>query len=170
MPLLRGDSVVDNDPIYLLVGKRERVKSRADFVANDTNETTLANWQDLNNLWVTVNVQTGQITTEPMASNGGAGTADNSILAARGLAAQRKEWEEDNMRGIRDWGLGIGRKRSSERLAGGLARRAPCRNERTESIVQRRKRRQRKQSFPSSFALSPLREVLSRFQSPIPNP
>ena len=77
-----------SDPIYLLVGKRERVISQSNFVPNNTNEPTLANWQDLNNLWVAVNVQTGQITTEPMAYDGGAASADNSILAARGLAKQ----------------------------------------------------------------------------------
>jgi prepilin-type N-terminal cleavage/methylation domain-containing protein len=77
-----------NEPIYLLIGKRERVKSKSDFVQNETKETNLANWQDLNNLWVVVNVQTGQIATEPMASDGGASTADDSIVAARGLAKE----------------------------------------------------------------------------------
>ena len=83
-----GTRIVVNDPIYLLIGKRERVKSRTDFLKNDTNDTTLANWQDLNNLWVTINVQTGQIDTEPMATSDSASTVDDSIQAARGLAAQ----------------------------------------------------------------------------------
>jgi len=44
------------DPIYLLVGKRERVPAS---LAQDGK----ANWQDLTNLWVAINPQTGLVTT-----------------------------------------------------------------------------------------------------------
>lgn len=53
------------DPVYLLIGKRGLVNNG--FVQNNTNVTTMKNWQDLNNLWVTINSQTGAIETEPVA-------------------------------------------------------------------------------------------------------
>jgi prepilin-type N-terminal cleavage/methylation domain-containing protein len=48
-------------PIFLLIGKRERIPPPASPVAS--NPDTFANWQDLNNLWVVVNPQTGLVTT-----------------------------------------------------------------------------------------------------------
>lgn len=48
-------------PIYLLIGARERVPAGS---AADG----LDNWQDRNNLWVTVNPQTGLVTTQPVAA------------------------------------------------------------------------------------------------------
>jgi len=74
----RGDAL---DMIYLLVGKRERVGNT--YVAPSTaNESDWANWQDLNNLWVTINPQTGVVSTEPIAAG-----AANAILA-RSIAEQ----------------------------------------------------------------------------------
>ncbi len=67
------------DQIYLLIGKRERMANP--FVGGNTNESTLTNWQDLKNLWVTVNPHTGLINTEPVASGG-------DVAAARALATQ----------------------------------------------------------------------------------
>jgi prepilin-type N-terminal cleavage/methylation domain-containing protein len=73
---------------YLLVGRRERVKSTGNFIVDDANEISMANWQDLNNIWVTINLQTGGVSTEPVASSLGSATAGASIDAARGLAQQ----------------------------------------------------------------------------------
>jgi len=47
-------------PIYLLVGKRERVPSA-------TAENGIANWQDLDSLWITLNPQTGMVTSNRIA-------------------------------------------------------------------------------------------------------
>ncbi len=72
------------DPIYLLVGKRDRALNT--FVPNNSNESTQANLQDLNNLWVTINSQTGLVSTAPVAvSSGGEASA---VTAARQLATQ----------------------------------------------------------------------------------
>jgi hypothetical protein len=68
-----------------LVGNRERVANP--FVANNANETTFTNWQDLNSIWVTINPQTGQITTEPVALSTAASAAA-CIVDARQLAKQ----------------------------------------------------------------------------------
>lgn len=54
------------DPIYLLVGKRERVDNGYDD--DNPNEDTLTNYQDLGNRWVTINPQTGAVQTEPVAA------------------------------------------------------------------------------------------------------
>jgi prepilin-type N-terminal cleavage/methylation domain-containing protein len=68
-----------SDPLYLLIGKRGRVGNAV--VAGNTNETTLTNWQDLNNVWVTINPQTGAVNTEPVAVGA-------TVVNARTLAAQ----------------------------------------------------------------------------------
>jgi prepilin-type N-terminal cleavage/methylation domain-containing protein len=56
-----GDIHPGSEPIYLLVGKQERVPAGAA-------EDGLANWQDVKNLWVTISPQTGMGTTAEMAS------------------------------------------------------------------------------------------------------
>ena len=57
-------------PIFLLVGKRERMTNdTATYVQNNTNEPTFTNYQDLKNLWVIINPQTGLVSTEPVAVN-----------------------------------------------------------------------------------------------------
>ena len=53
--------VLPTQPVYLLIGARERVPAGS---AADG----LDNWQDRNNLWVTVNAQTGLVTTHPVAA------------------------------------------------------------------------------------------------------
>jgi len=47
-------------PIYLLIGRAERIPA-------GTSEDGLDNWQDGNNLWVTINAQTGLVVTSPVA-------------------------------------------------------------------------------------------------------
>ncbi len=74
------------DPIYLLIGKRDRAANN--FVVNNGNALTQTNWQDLNDLWMTINAQTGQINTEPVASSTGALTEASGIGSARQLAQQ----------------------------------------------------------------------------------
>jgi len=51
-------------PIYLLVGKRERVPSAQA-------ENGIANWQDLDCLWITLNPQTGTVTSNRIAMAAG---------------------------------------------------------------------------------------------------
>ncbi len=53
------------EPIYLLVGKRERVGNPV--TPNNPNESTLTNWQDLNNIWIVINPQTGVVTSDVIA-------------------------------------------------------------------------------------------------------
>ncbi len=74
------------DPIYLLVGKRERVEN--DYIQDNPNEDTLTNYQDLGNRWVTINPQTGAVQTEPVASCAGVADWDDAIIAARLLASE----------------------------------------------------------------------------------
>ncbi len=66
-------------PIFLLVGKRDRVGKAGVGTPTSANEPDWANWQDLNNLWVVINPQTGLVTSGEVASGG-------DVNAARGLA------------------------------------------------------------------------------------
>ena len=50
-------------PIFLLVGKNDRVGN-----AGGNTDTTMTNWQDLNNFWVTINPQTGLVGTDQIAA------------------------------------------------------------------------------------------------------
>lgn len=75
-----GTSYRITDPIFLLVGKREKVPPPT-YVAG--NPDTFANWQDLNNLWVTINSQTGLITTGVVAAVAAAGTYNDARILAR---------------------------------------------------------------------------------------
>jgi hypothetical protein len=61
---VNGASVTQ--PIFLLVGKRERLLNTA--VVGNTDQATLVNYQDLSNLWVVINPQTGLITTGEVAA------------------------------------------------------------------------------------------------------
>ena len=93
------------DPLYFLVGRRDRVFNvnltgtgsaaipqistvATDILPNDGR----ANWQDTNNLWVTVTPQTGRITTGENAAVPypyTAGTTNaQAIVLARGFALQ----------------------------------------------------------------------------------
>ncbi len=88
------------DPIYFLIGRRDRM-----FTLNLTSNVTipqtgatgevvpadgLANWQDPNNLWVSVTPQTGRITTVENAVVAYPTSMTNAaaIVLARGLALQ----------------------------------------------------------------------------------
>ncbi len=62
------------DRVFLLIGKRERIPP-ADA------EDGLANWQDLENLWISISPQTGLVNTAEMAPGAG-------VAAARAFAAQ----------------------------------------------------------------------------------
>ncbi|MCE5267715.1 MAG: type II secretion system GspH family protein [Planctomycetaceae bacterium] len=66
------------DPIFLLVGKRERVGQSVATPTPD-NRSQWANWQDLDNIWVVINPLTGTITTSNVAPGA-------SIAASRSLA------------------------------------------------------------------------------------
>ena len=79
---------VPTSPIYLLIGKRERVVPGIGFIQANANETTMTNYQDLNNLWITVNPLSGLINTEPVANSIAGTDLASAITAARALAAQ----------------------------------------------------------------------------------
>ncbi len=64
-------------PIYLLAGRGDRIPA-------GTADDGLANWQDGNNLWVTVNPQTGLIVTSPVAI----GENVTNLVQAREFAAE----------------------------------------------------------------------------------
>jgi type II secretory pathway pseudopilin PulG len=74
-------------PIFFLLGKRERIPPPA-YVATDP--TTWANWQDLTNLWVVVNPQTGLVTSGEVAVGGAAGISGARVLArdAQGMGGK----------------------------------------------------------------------------------
>jgi hypothetical protein len=55
-----GEAHPGTEPIYLLVGKQERVPA-------GSAEDGLANWRDVKNFWVTLNPQTGLVTTTEVA-------------------------------------------------------------------------------------------------------
>jgi type II secretory pathway pseudopilin PulG len=71
-------------PIFLLVGKRERVN--IPFVLNNTDPSTMANCQDLTNLWVVINPQTGLVTTGEVAAAATATDLPSTITQSRALA------------------------------------------------------------------------------------
>ena len=73
-----GETLV-TDPIFLLVGKRERVGNTAQLPPTSANEANWSNWQDLDNIWIVINPQTGLVTTGEVA------VGDN-IIAARQFA------------------------------------------------------------------------------------
>jgi type II secretory pathway pseudopilin PulG len=56
-----GEMHLGTEPIYLLVGKQERVPA-------GSAEDGLANWQDTKNLWVTLSPQTGLVITSEVAA------------------------------------------------------------------------------------------------------
>jgi type II secretory pathway pseudopilin PulG len=72
--------------IFLLVGKRERMLNG--YTAGNTNEQMMTNYQDLNNVWVVINPQTGLINTEPLSALVGTETQAQAILKARELARE----------------------------------------------------------------------------------
>jgi hypothetical protein len=81
-----GNKVIINEAVFLLMGRRDKVG--IPFIQDNSNQTTLTNYQNLNNLWVMVKPQSGAISTESMATSTGQTTSDASILASRSLANQ----------------------------------------------------------------------------------
>ncbi len=103
------------DPVYILIGRRERVGT---YTVPPTPpavkaNTDLSNAEDLNNLWVTINAQTGAINTEPVAFDSGGlalaaynsttGSANDKLMAAK-IAAMNAA------RGLATQGIGMGGK------------------------------------------------------------
>lgn len=74
------------EPIFLLVGKRERVENA--FIQDNPNETTLTNYQDLGNRWVMVNPQTGAVSTENVGADSSLGHTIVDVPSSRELAKQ----------------------------------------------------------------------------------
>jgi prepilin-type N-terminal cleavage/methylation domain-containing protein len=56
-----GGSVLITEPLYLLIGKRERIPA-------DIAEDGLSNLQDFENLWISISPRTGLVNTAPMGS------------------------------------------------------------------------------------------------------
>jgi hypothetical protein len=84
VPGVAGSPFSVTDPIFLLVGKRERIPF--DPTQYDVNNPdTFANWQDLSNLWVVINPQTGLVTTGEMAAVASGGTYNDARVLARDM-------------------------------------------------------------------------------------
>jgi hypothetical protein len=93
MVMYNNGRFVPTTPIYLLVGKRERVAAPA---ASD--DPIQYNWQDMNNLWVSLNPRTGTVTSaEP------AGHYDQNVPTGEGpynfLESREFAREAQNMGG-----------------------------------------------------------------------
>ena len=73
------------EPIYLLIGKRERVGNTG---STGTNPAQWANWQDPAGYWVVVNPQTGLVTTGNVAVASSATASATTMNEARLLASQ----------------------------------------------------------------------------------
>ena len=76
------------EPIFLLVGKRERVGNPGVATPASDNEPDWANFQDLNNMWVVINPQTGVVTTDYLGST--TGSTPTSVNEARQLAREAR--------------------------------------------------------------------------------
>jgi type II secretory pathway pseudopilin PulG len=72
--------------IFLLVGKRERVSNTFVAAPAPANQSSWPNYQDLDNIWVTVNPQTGLVVTDQVAASTTAMDPASAINAARTLA------------------------------------------------------------------------------------
>jgi len=79
---------VITEPVFLLVGKRERVGNSFVPAPSASNESSWPNYQDLNNIWVTVHPMTGVINTEPVANSAGAPDVAMAINLSRSLARE----------------------------------------------------------------------------------
>jgi type II secretory pathway pseudopilin PulG len=55
---------VVTQPIFLLLGKRERVGNLPQTTLTTANDPSWANFQDLNNVWVVINPQTGLVSSD----------------------------------------------------------------------------------------------------------
>jgi prepilin-type N-terminal cleavage/methylation domain-containing protein len=80
---------VPADPLYILIGKRERVGTFTpvgQVPPATKQETEFTNIEDLNNLWVTINPQTGLVNTEPVAA-GATAAAHQAYVDAKNAGA-----------------------------------------------------------------------------------
>jgi prepilin-type N-terminal cleavage/methylation domain-containing protein len=57
---------IPTQPIYLLIGKREKVG--LSVIANNPNPLTMTNWQDLQNVWVSINQQNGLVSSRAITA------------------------------------------------------------------------------------------------------
>jgi type II secretory pathway pseudopilin PulG len=76
---VNGTSTNVTAPIYLLVGKRDRVGNT--YTAGNTNLDTQTNDQDLTNLWIVVNPQTGLVTCGEVGADNGTRFSGSRALA-----------------------------------------------------------------------------------------
>jgi hypothetical protein len=86
-----GQSIPVVDPVFLLVGKQERMLNSFVYPADSTNQAEWHNVQDLSNLWVVVGANTGLVTSDVVASSAAVNGTTNplaAIRAARLLAAE----------------------------------------------------------------------------------
>ena len=75
------------EPVYLLVGRQERVPNNYNPAAYvSLAEDALLNYQDLENLWIAVNAQTGQTAVTPMNEAATSGTHWERAVSTRGFA------------------------------------------------------------------------------------
>jgi prepilin-type N-terminal cleavage/methylation domain-containing protein len=82
-------STILTDPVFLLVGKRERMLNvNNTFIPSPTavQQDLIVNVQDLSNYWVVINALTGHITSDVVASSSGQSTLAAAITASRVLA------------------------------------------------------------------------------------
>ena len=138
-------------PIFLLIGKRERIPANNNFRIIPGNPATWPNWYDLRSVWLVINPQNGAVTTVENAptspsptdlttpvnwrqyivvSNPGAG-GGSSPAVCRALRAMRRAWEGSEMRGFSlQWAVGGGQWAVGPACRAGLERR--CRAPRTQ--------------------------------------
>ena len=64
----QGSPYQPTQPIYLLIGKREKVGANVLAPTPNTNPATMTNWQDLNNVWVSINQQSGFVSTRSITA------------------------------------------------------------------------------------------------------
>jgi hypothetical protein len=116
---------VVTDPIYILIGKRERVGTYTTPPPPVKLETQLSNAEDLNNLWVTINAQTGMVNTEPVAADIGAGAASvayDFVISAGGTPteaskAANQATTDGAARAVYDYESSVAHKTDAESLA-----------------------------------------------------
>ena len=84
-----GGSALISQPIFLLVGKRERMLN-VTAVSPQTadNRPLWVNWQDLENLWVVINPQTGLVTTGEVAPGTSVDLARRLALDAQSMGGR----------------------------------------------------------------------------------
>jgi len=86
--LYGGQTYPAVNPIFLMVGKRERVENPLEPNPKADNKATWPNYQDMENLWIVINPQSGLITTEEMSVSTSFANKDNAVNGARTLARE----------------------------------------------------------------------------------